>query len=613
MLINQLRQTADHDSSQLKRVKKFVKQLASRQVAGAFGLEECNRIYLEMDRPQDAGSFAERALRELGVGWSVTGLNSADMPRQGATVVVSNHPFGGLEGLVLLALLRRLRQDVKVLANPFLWRVPELRETLIPIDPYNTKASGRNNIRPLREAFRWLDSGGLLVVFPAGAVSHFHLRSRTITDPAWQRGIGRLIAHSKADVVPVYFPGSNGPGFQIAGMLHPRLRTLLLARQLLNKRGQLLEVRVGHRITAQRLRQMGTSADQLNYLRLRTYLLAGRNGGQRPGHDSSPKLAATAESPLACPVSASCLQMEVKNLPAESLLFESGSKQVFCIRAEQAPSVLREIGRLRELTFREHGEGTGRSLDLDRFDAHYQHLFLWETERQEIVGAYRIGQTDRILYEHGLGGLYSSTLFKIKPRLFEELPAALEMGRSFVRPEYQKSFAPLLMLWQGIGRYLVRNPQYRVLFGAVSISRDYSDFSRQLMTRTLHEQLKLPGLSSYVAPRVPVNTRLPRVKGCHTKLTRAFTRNIETMSALVADVDAGLKGVPVLIRHYLNLGGKILAFNLDPDFSHVIDGLILVDLDGCEARTLTRYMGKEGLAEFHNFVAASSRLSDDAG
>lgn len=599
MLNTQLRKTAVHDYLHLNRLKEFIKQSVSRQVAGVFGLDECNRMYLEMDRPQDAGRFAESALRELGVGWSVTGLDNSDMPRQGATVVVSNHPFGGIEGLILIALLRRLRQDVKVLANPFLWRIPELREVLIPIDPYNTKQACRNNIKSLREAFGWLADGGLLVVFPAGEVSHFHLRSRAVTDPAWQQGVCRLIAHSKAVVVPVYFPGSNGIGFQVAGMLHPRLRTLLLARQLLNKRGQLLEMRVGQRVTAHRLRQMGTAQEQLNYLRLRTYLLASKEGEENRSNGSADKLASTAESPLACPVPASHLQMEVKSLPPESLMFESGGKQVFCITAEQAPSVLREIGRLRELTFRQHGEGTGRSLDLDRFDAHYQHLFLWETERQEIMGAYRIGQTDRILYDHGLGGLYSSTLFKIKPRLFEELPAALEMGRSFVRPEYQKSFAPLLMLWQGIGRYLVRHPQYRVLFGPVSISRDYSDFSRQLMTRTLQEQLGLPDLSRYVEPRVPVNNRLPRVKGCRSDLTRAFTRNIEMMSALVADVDADLNGIPVLIRQYLNLGGKILAFNLDPDFSHVIDGLIMVDLDRSEEKSLVRYMGKDGLAEFH--------------
>ena len=356
MFINQLKQTVDHDFPHLNRVKELVKQMASRQAEGIFGLAECNRRYLEMDRPQDPGSFAERALRALGVGWSVTGLESSDVPRQGATVVVSNHPFGGIEGLVLIALLRRLRQDVKVLANPFLWRIPELREVLIPIDPYNTKQSSRNNVSSLREAFRWLAGGGLLVVFPAGEVSHFHLRSNTVTDPVWQRGVGCLIAHSRADVVPVYFPGSNGPGFQMAGMLHSRLRTLLLARQLLNKRGQLLEMRIGHRITAHRLRQMGKPEAQLNYLRLRTYLLASKEEGKKRTKDSSHKLAAAAEAPLACPVPAFDLQMEVKSLPPECLMHESGSKQVFCITAEQAPCVLREIGRLRELTFRQHGE-----------------------------------------------------------------------------------------------------------------------------------------------------------------------------------------------------------------------------------------------------------------
>lgn len=569
-------------------------QLFGRSIAKALGLAACNRKYLQMERPMNAGIFAEKALQELGVGWNVEGLNRSGMPQTGATVVVSNHPFGGIDGLVLIALLKRLRPDIKVLANPFLWRIPELRDVLIPIDPFDTQQSRSRNVKPLREAYRWLDEGGLLVVFPAGEVSHFHLRSRTVTDPAWQKGVGRLIAHSKADVMPVYFPGCNGPGFQLAGMIHPRVRTLLLARQLLNKQQRIIEVRVGHRITARRLRQIGSLNEQLHYLRLRTYLLAGKDREENRIKAAASLSCPGALAPLAEPVPAVALKQEVDRLPAQCLLLENGSQQVYCIKAEQAPDILREIGRLRERTFRQHGEGTGRSLDLDRFDAHYWHLFLWECERREIIGAYRVGQTDTILAEQGLKGIYANTLFKIRSKLFTELPPALELGRSFVRLEYQRSFSPLLLLWQGIGCYLVRNPHYRVLYGPVSISREYSDFSRQLMTRTLHDQLRLPELSRYAAPRVPAQVRLPQVKGCPLQSTRTFARSIEAMSALIADVEVDLNGIPVLLRHYMNLGGKLLAFNRDPEFSDVIDGLILVDLDQAKYITLKRYMGSSG-------------------
>ncbi|MDT8421906.1 MAG: GNAT family N-acyltransferase [Desulfuromonadales bacterium] len=587
-------QTADQIDLPAHPVKDILTKIFGRPLARALGLATCNCMYLQMDREMDAGSFAEKALQELGVGWNADGFAKSGIPKQGATVVVSNHPFGGIEGLVLISLLKRLRQDVKVLANPFLWRVPELRDALIPIDPYATRQSRRRNVKPLREAYRWLDDGGLLVVFPAGEVSHFHLRSRMVMDPVWQKGVGRLIAYSKAAVVPVYFPGCNSLGFQITGMIHPRVRTLLLARQLLNKQERIIEVRIGQKISARRLQQIGSLDEQLHYLRLRTYLLGSKDREESSNQSADRLSSKGAQAPLAEPVPAVDLQQQVDKLPAECLLLENGSQRVYCIKVEQAPGILREIGRLRERTFRQHGEGTGRSLDLDHFDAHYRHLFLWESERLEIIGAYRIGQVDKIMAEQGLEGIYANTLFKIRSKLFAELPPALELGRSFVRMEYQRSFSPLLLLWQGIGRYLVRNPRYRVLYGPVSISREYSDFSRQLMTRTLYDQLRLPELSRYVAPRLPVLVRLPQVKGCPLKSTRSFARNIEMMSALVADVEADLNGIPVLLRHYMNLGGKLLAFNRDPEFSDVIDGLILVDLDQAKYKTLKRYMGSSG-------------------
>ncbi|MDT8441932.1 MAG: GNAT family N-acyltransferase [Desulfuromonadales bacterium] len=579
------------------RFRQLLQRVAAAPLEWGFGLKACRERYRSLAAPSDAAGFAERALESLAVRWTTRGAPLHEIPERGATVVVANHPFGGVEGLVLIALLRRLRPDVKVLANPFLWQIPELREALIPIDPMQSRRARQHNVGPVRAACRWLDAGGLLVVFPAGTVSHLQLRGRTVADPPWQEGVVALIARSAAAVVPVFFPGGNGPLFQLAGMVHPRLRTLLLARQLLNKQGQQIEVCIGRHIEARRLQQLGSPTEQLNYLRLRTYLLADAHEPVAT-HTPGPPTLPAAPAPLAAAASRSDLRREIAALPESALLLQNGSRQVFCIACEQAPAVLYEIGRLREETFRRHGEGTGRSLDLDYFDSHYLHLFLWEAEREEVIGAYRIGLAGPIVRQLGVSGLYTSTLFRIDPQLFAELSPALELGRSFIRHDYQKSYAPLLLLWQGIGRFLVRHPGYRTLFGPVSISADYSDFSRQLITRTLHEHLRLPGLARYVEPRQPVPAGLPRVKGCPVDLTRGFTRSIETMAALVADLDSDLNGIPVLLRHYMNLGGRMLAFNRDPAFSDVIDGLIVVDLDRTDARTLKRYMGADGAADF---------------
>ncbi|MHB8708160.1 MAG: lysophospholipid acyltransferase family protein [Desulfuromonadales bacterium] len=587
-----------------RRMPQVLARGADRSLSSLLGLQRCAELYATIDSGLDAGAFAEQALTCLGIAWNVTDGERDRVPREGAVVVVANHPFGGVEGLALIALLRRVRPDVKVLANPVLTRFPELREVVIPLDPYGTRQGRQHNVAALRAGHRWLAGGGMLVVFPAGEVAHFHLRCGEVIDPQWQIGVGHLVRRSGAAVLPVFFPGQNGPAFQTAGLLHPRLRTALLARQLLNKRDTCLRMRIGEAIPAKRLKMFATDRELVDYLRLRTCLL-----GQQIAIKAFPALGSQSDGQetLAVAVAPELLAEEIDRLPADALLHAHGVYQVWCVRAAQAPQVLREIGRLRELTFRGHGEGTGRSVDLDGFDEHYLHLFAWNTERQEVVGAYRIGATDEILHQHGLAGLYTSTLFRYRPRLFTEIGPALELGRSFVRPEYQKSFAPLLLLWQGIGSFLVHNPRYRILFGPVSISREYSDFARQLMTNSLTEQSLAVDLARFVAPRLPVSTRLPRVKGCPRTLAATFTSNVDTVHTLIAEIETEQKGLPVLLRHYLNLGGKILAFNLDPDFSAVIDGLILVDMDQTEPRTLERYLGREGAAFFraHRVVSCT--------
>ncbi len=565
-------------------------------LTSALGLRRCARLYQTIRRGLDAGAFAAQALDRLGVEWRAREEEIAGIPREGACVIVANHPFGGIDGLVLITLLSRVRPDVKVLANPVLGRFPELAEVIIPVSPFETPRARRQNVTALRAGHAWLASGGMLVVFPAGEVSHFHLQAREVMDPQWQTGVARLVRRNGAPVVPVFFPGSNGMAFQAAGLLHRRLRTVLLPRQLLNKHGAVLDLKIGETIPVKRLKSFTADRDLVDYLRLRTCLLAeptvpcGTVPGE-PAVSGSVRL-----EPLAPEVPARLLAGEIAALPAEALLHSHGDYQVWVIRAGEGPYLLTEIGRLRELTFRGHGEGTGHPIDLDRFDAHYLHLFMWNRAQQEIVGAYRIGTCDEILHEHGVAGLYTSTLFHYRRRLFTEVGPALELGRSFVRPEYQKSFAPLLLLWQGIGAFLVRNPRYRTLFGPVSISREYRDLSRQLIASSLMKHMTIPALARLVTPKAPVSTTAPRVRGCPPQLAETFAGNIEQLNAVVADLEADHKGLPVLLRHYLNLGGKLLAFNLDEEFSDVVDGLILVDLDRTERKMLERYLGKEGAA-----------------
>jgi putative hemolysin len=289
-------------------------------------------------------------------------------------------------------------------------------------------------------------------------------------------------------------------------------------------------------------------------------------------------------------VPAEVVRREVERLAPDCILLSEGQQSVYVAAAPDIPGVLREIGRLREVCFRAVGEGTGRAIDLDEFDERYLHLFVWSDSERQIVGAYRVGLTDRILAERGVSGLYTSTLFEFDPGLLHELGPALELGRSFVRPEWQRSYTPLLLLWRGIAELVLRDPRYATLFGPVSISAAYSSASQRVILDFLEQNHLVHVASHRVRARNPPAS-VP-------SMTPPGLDDLKALSRLVADGEADRKGVPVLLRQYLKLGGRLLGFNVDPAFGHVLDVLIVVDLRRTPRRTLARYMGPTGSARF---------------
>jgi putative hemolysin len=570
------------------------------------GLRQCAALYDRIQAHGDGHAFMHAALRHMEVRPQVKPEDLENIPKKGPAVVVGNHPFGGIEGIIMADILLSCRPDVKVVANLLLNRIPQLRDLTIPVDPFNRRGSVRTNIGPMREALHWLKSGGMLLVFPAGEVSHLKMSPVEVADPAWNPTIGRLIRRTAAPVLPVFFRGHNGPGFQAAGLIHPRLRTVLLARQLMGMRGRTVPIDIGRLIPFRWLRRYPGDAELMAYLRWRTYLL-GHSVRRETRRFKRPAIAVFQKPRfLAAPQAADACRRDIEMLPTDQCLAQSGAQSVWQAAAEQIPHVLQEIGRLREISFRAANEGTGKPLDLDRFDANYQHLFIWNTEADEIVGAYRVGATDRILERYGRGGLYSSTLFDSRMEFFRRLGPALELGRSFVRPEYQRSYSPLLLLWKGIGGFIARQPRYRMLFGPVSISRDYSDLSRHLIATTLLQHCQAKDLALMVKPRHPANLRPVRVRGCgHSPHPSSF-QDFKEVCSVIADVEFKQRDVPVLLRHYLNLGGQLLAFNIDRSFGRVMDGLIVVDLTQTDRKTLQRYMGTEGAATFLTYHGTGS-------
>lgn len=574
----------------------------------ALGLRRLERVHSDACAMDAAIPFTDRVLKALGVGFTYSHEDLARIPVTGPVVVMANHPFGGVEGIILLAMLRRVRPDVRAMANIMLSTIPELRDQFIFVDPFGTRQAVRSNIRPLKECLAWLKGGGVLIVFPAGEVSSYDYRANRVRDPLWSPSTAALVRKTEATVVPMYFAGRNTTAFNIAGFIHPRLRTLLLPRQLTNKRGRRLLVRIGTPLPWKDLEPQVTDDEHLTrYLRFRCYILDERATRRQrrlfmPKHPRS-----LPQDPIVPPEPAERHESEITALPPGQRLVESGDLSVFIATATQIPAILHEIGRLREITFRAAGEGTGEEIDLDEFDDYYNHLFIWNRARQEVVGSYRLGLADQIVSERGVKGLYTRTLFKFDERLMERIPPAIELGRSFIRPEAQKAYTSLFLLWKGLSAFVGRNPRYRILFGPVSITNEYREASRAMILECMRRTCMASDLMHLVTPRIPPKPPR-RAEWCLPDYV-GFLDDIDRTAQFVSEIEPDHKDIPVLLRQYLKLGGKLLSFNVDPEFSSVVDGLIMVDLLKSSPKALRRYMGTDVVDVYRKFHG----ISDDNG
>jgi putative hemolysin len=554
------------------------------------GLRTYRALYERTQSNRDA-PFECRALQALDVEPHISDTELDLIPLNGPLLVASNHPHGALDGLLLASIIGRKRSDVRVLTNHLLSHIPDLSELCFFVDPFGGPTASARSQVGLRAAHLWLKNGGALVVFPSGEVAHRRGAGGSRIDSPWRSTIGRVVLTTGAQVLPAFIDGANTRWFYAAGRVHPALRTALLARELLNKRGTAVTVRLGVPLAARDLVDAAGDAGGATAFIRRAVEELGQT--VTPADHTTSASHATSVSSRA-----NNIQAEIEQLPDESCLVDSGAFQVFLAEANRVPAALREIGRLRELTYRAVGEGTGRQLDLDSFDERYLHLFSWDRERKRIVGAYRIGRTDRIMTTAGLDGLYTRTLFRYDERLIARLSPALELGRSFVRGEYQKNYSALLLLWKGIGRFVATYPQYRVLFGPVSISCRYSDSSHQLLMAFLqqnHLDSDLAALVEAINPRVLNPAPAP-----------AIPRSVEEANRLVTEAEGDGKGVPILLRQYLKLNAKLIGFNVDPQFGDALDALMMVDLTKVDAAILNRYMGRQATAQFltrHRAVA----------
>jgi putative hemolysin len=556
---------------------------ATRLADRTLGLPHLRTLY-EAARSVSTDDFAGDVLAAAGVGVAVSERDLLSIPSNGPLVIVANHPFGAVEGLVLLSLVRRVRGDVRLMANHLLAAIPELEEEIIAVDPFGSPGSALRNLRAMRRSIQWVRGGGALIVFPAGEVSSRRRVFAPVIDPPWSTTIARIVDASGSTVVPVRVDGRNRELFQMAGLLHRRLRTALLPREMLQRRGSKVSLAIGRPIPIARLRAQGDATTMTDYLRARTDALGLRFASDQADDER-------ALEPIDAPIARRILAAEVDALDRSQCLHVSGSLEVWHATAGEIPATLHEIGRLREIAFRAVGEGSGRAVDLDRFDEHYTHLFVWDREQRQVIGAYRLGLVDEIVRSHGRRGLYTHSLFRLSRAVIRQLGPAIEAGRAFVRLEHQRTYAPLLLLWKGIGEFVSRHPRHRKLFGPLSISAAYSRGSRESIADYLWSTARETRLAR---PRARSPFAFSRDFASIQSATHLLARNLDELSWTISDIETEEMGVPVLLKLYLKLGARVLGFNVDESFGGCVDGLIVVDLDRADPELLQRFIGGPG-------------------
>jgi putative hemolysin len=542
-------------------------------------MRDLQRLYEKCQHHQGL-VFVEQLLMHLRITVRYDAAELRRLPK-GAFVAVANHPCGLLDGVVLLHVLGKARPDLRAVANELLAPLlPELAAQLILVSP-EREAAGRN-VPGVRRLLRHLHNDVPLLLFPAGEVAHSAKPFQAATDSEWNPTAGRLLQTARVPVVPVWLSGQNSSGFNWLGFMHPLLRTARLPAELLNKQGQTVQVRIGQPIGPAVLDRL-PAADQLAYLRARVYAL-----GTAAERGVAALLPALPTPPIITETATALIELDIAGLRASRCLLISGRWEVYVAKSLEIPNVLREIGRLRELTFRRVGEGTQQPTDLDRYDEYYRHLFLYDRENQRLVGAYRLGLGRAILRQYGRRGFYLHSLFKLSRELTPVLRQSLELGRSFIRPEYQRQPLPLALLWEGVAAYMLAHPEYRYLIGPVSISNRFSPVSKAVMVEYLTRNFFNAELAAYVRPRKQFQYK-PLDGNNAAALLQTGVTSLQELQQLICGLEPGGTGVPVLLRQYLKQNARLLGFNLDPGFSNCLDGFLLLD-----ARTLPTRMHRIG-------------------
>jgi putative hemolysin len=527
--------------------------------------------FLEKHGDKTGIEFIEELFDELDISYKLSNKDREKIPSEGKLIIVANHPLGGLDGLILLKLVTEIRNDVKIIANDVLMNIQNLADYFLPFDLLSRKDL-KKNYTQISEA---LKKENAIIIFPAGEVARLTIKG--IKDKKWNKGAVYFAEKFQTPVLPIFIRGRNSLLFYFISLFSKKLSMFLLPYELFNKKNKSYEIKIDHPISP---KAFNTKYQRIEYLSksLKKHLyLIGRNK----------KGVFETEKNVIHPVSARQLRTQIYN--NEFIGQTTDGKKIFIVEYEKSKDIIREIARLRELTFRKVGEGTGTKKDSDKFDKYYKHIVLWDDNQLEIVGSYRLADGKSVLTEFNIDAFYTSTLFKFDKSFVPLLFNAIELGRSFVQSKYWNSLA-LDYLWQGIGKYLSVNPHIRYLFGPVSLSNNYSTEAKELIIYFFSKWF--PPKRNYISSLNPFELSKSSVE----KLNQIFNSDDYQKELVILKNLLNNYGftIPVLYKQYADLclpgGVQFLGFNIDPNFGNCIDALILVDLNYLKENKKRRYL-----------------------
>lgn len=550
------------------------------------GLNDLNALYAR-NKNHESPAFEQKILDDLGVNFEVNADDLKRIPKEGPFILVANHPLGGLDGIIMLRIISEIRPDFKIIANFLLHRIDPLKPRIFPVNPFESRKDIRNSMTGMKDAFRHIKNGHPLGIFPAGEVSQRN-EEKLILDRDWQEPVLKLIKKAEVPVIPMYFKAKNSEWFYRLGKLHPDLQTSMLVRETLRPRLKPVKIRIGKSIPVSTISEFNDIQDLGEFLRKKTYVLDATYNQPKSIPEtivkSIPAIKIKKAKKIISETPSQLLEKDIQNLyDTESHLFTNNNYECFFTQYPQIPNVMREIGRLREITFRAVGEGTGRETDTDKYDRHYSHLILWDKEAKKIAGAYRMGMGKYIYENHGMSGFYISELFVFEPEIQPFFSRCIEMGRAFVTAEYQQKPWPLFLLWRGITHVAIRNPEHKYILGGVSISNQFSDFSKSLMIEFMRSHYYDPYVAQYIRPKKEFK---PKIKDLDKEFIFDEAKaDLNKFDKLIEELEPNALRLPVLIKKYIKQNAKVIGFNVDPKFNDAIDGLMYIRISDIPEET----------------------------